>query len=121
MKPDLNTPAVVRVVIYIVGALAGLAAVVLPAFGVADYTGLLTAVAGAAATVTGGTAAYNIEKGKNSPVNVAELLAALRGVAVEAQSLRVSDPALQPDAVAPQKPEVKPAHPAGDGFSVFIN
>ena len=62
MKNTVNTAGVVRIVLYIIGALCGLAAVILPLAGIDHLTGLLAALAGAAATITGGTAVYNVPK-----------------------------------------------------------
>lgn len=121
---NLNIQATVRLVIYIAGALCGLAAAVLAALGHVDYTGLLTALAGATAVVTGGTAAFNIEKGRNQPVNIGELIVAFRAVATEIGELK--EPPSRTDGVevnvTREVQELQPPagqHRADDGFSIY--
>lgn len=110
MNTKIDPRAVVRLVIYAVGALAGLAAVILPALGIGDYTALLTSVAGAAAVITGGTAAYNIEKTPTNKANLLEVLAALKAVVNEAQAVRV-----EPDPGTTAPAEYIGEHRAQDG------
>ncbi|WP_257202939.1 hypothetical protein [Corynebacterium cystitidis] len=116
--------AIVRLVIYVIGALAGLAAAVLASLGVVDHIAPLTAIAGAAATITGGTAAFNIEKGRNQPVNIGELIAAFRSVATEIGELK-ERPARTDGVevnVTRDVQELQPPagqHRADDGFSIY--
>lgn len=109
--------AIVRLVIYVIGALAGLAAAVLASLGAVDHVALLTAIAGAAATITGGTAAYNIERGRDHQPSVAELIAALRGVVTEAQATRTGSTKAEVD--APSADDAVGKHRADTGFSIY--
>lgn len=58
----LNPMGWVRLVLYVIGALVGVAAVVANSLGYVDLGTLLGTVAGAAAAVTGGTAVANLPK-----------------------------------------------------------
>lgn len=101
----ITPQATVRLIIYVVGALAGLAAAVLAALGHTDHTALLTSIAGAAAVITGGTAAYNIEKTPATASSVGEVLGALQAVVREAKALN--------------KPDYVGEHRTPDAFSVY--
>ena len=94
MKNTVNTAGVVRIVLYVIGALCGLAAVILPLAGIDHLTGLLAALAGAAATITGGTAVYNVPKAKDQKqdLSIAEIGGALLSVIREGQALVTSKP-----------------------------
>ena len=94
MKNTVNTAGVVRIVLYIIGALCGLAAVILPLAGIDHLTGLLAALAGAAATITGGTAVYNVPKAtdQKQDLSIAEIGGALLSVIREGQALATSKP-----------------------------
>lgn len=62
MKNNLNVAGYVRLAIYILAALTGLAAVIVNALGFSDLGVLIGTVAGAGAAITGGTATYNLPK-----------------------------------------------------------
>ena len=118
MKNTVNTAGVVRIVLYIVGALCGLAAVILPLAGIDHLTGLLAALAGAAATITGGTAVYNVPKAKDQKqdLSIAEIGGALLSVIREGQALATS----KTDNTAVEAPvEYEGKHHAPDPFSVY--
>lgn len=87
MQTKISPQAIVRLVIYTLGALAGLAAAILSTLGYVEYAPLLTAIAGAAAIVTGGTAAYNIQRTPASKLDVLAILNALREVTDAAKAL----------------------------------
>lgn len=92
MKNTVNTSGVVRIVLYVLGALCGLAALVLPLLGIDHLTGMLTALAGAAAAITGGTAVYNVPKAddQKQDLSIAEVGGALLAVIREGQALAAS-------------------------------
>ena len=92
MKNTVNTSGVVRIVLYVLGALCGLAALVLPLLGIDHLTGMLTALAGAAAAITGGTAVYNVPKANDQKqdLSIAEVGGALLAVIREGQALAAS-------------------------------
>lgn len=92
MKNTVNTSGVVRIVLYVIGALCGLAALILPLLGIDHLTGMLTALAGAAAAITGGTAVYNVPKAKDQrqDLSIAEVGGALLDVIREGQALATS-------------------------------
>ena len=117
MKNTVNTAGVVRIVLYIIGALCGLAAVILPLAGIDHLTGLLAALAGAAATITGGTAVYNVPKAtdQKQDLSIAEIGGALLSVIREGQALAVS----KPETADPETVTYKGKHHAPDPFSVY--
>lgn len=92
MKNTVNTGGAVRIVLYVIGALCGLAALILPLFGIDHLTGVLTSLAGAAAVITGGTAVYNVPKAKdqNRELSIAEVGGALLAIIREGQALAAS-------------------------------
>lgn len=92
MKNTVNTGGAVRIVLYVIGALCGLAALILPLFGIDHLTGVLTSLAGAAAVITGGTAVYNVPKVKdqNRELSIAEVGGALLAIIREGQALAAS-------------------------------
>ena len=94
MKNTVNTAGVVRIVLYVIGALCGLAALILPLVGIDHLTGVLTALAGAAAAITGGTAVYNVPKAKDQKqdLSIAEIGGALLAVIREGQALATPKP-----------------------------
>lgn len=94
MKNTVNTYGVVRIVLYVLGALCGLAALILPLLGIDYLTGILTALAGAAAAITGGTAVYNVPKAKDQKqdLSIAEVGGALLAVIREGQALAAPKP-----------------------------
>ncbi|MCT1491363.1 hypothetical protein M3G47_01205 [Corynebacterium sanguinis] len=96
MRNQIPPQAIVRLVIYTLGALAGLAAAILSTLGYVEYAPLLTAIAGAAAIVTGGTAAYNIERTPASRVDIMAILTAFKAVADEAKTLPRKDGTAEP-------------------------
>lgn len=100
MKNTVNTSGVVRIILYVIGALCGLAALILPLVGIDHLTGMLTALAGAAAAITGGTAVYNVPKANDQrqDLSIAEVGGALLAVIREGQALAASKPAQVDDA-----------------------
>ena len=78
MKNTLTTGGTIRLVIYVVSALIGLAALILPIVGFPALGALLGTVSGAAAAITGGTATYNLPKAPDQRgVDLAAVLPAI--------------------------------------------
>ena len=78
MKNTLTTGGIIRLVIYVVSALIGLAALILPVVGFPALGALLGTVSGAAAAITGGTATYNLPKAPDQRgVDLAAVLPAI--------------------------------------------
>ena len=78
MKNTLTTGGIIRLVIYIVSALIGLAALILPIVGFPALGALLGTISGAAAAITGGTATYNLPKAPDQRgVDLAAVLPAI--------------------------------------------
>lgn len=122
MKNTVNTSGVVRITIYVIGALCGLAALVLPLLGIDNLTGILTALAGAAATITGGTAVYNVPKAKDQKqdLSIAEVGGALLAVIREGQALATSKPSQDTEAeAADAQAEYVGQHRAPSRFSLY--
>lgn len=106
---NITTRGIIRLVIYVLGALAGLAAAILPALGIGDYTALLTAIAGAAAVITGGTAAYNIERApdQHRDLDLGALLPSIIAIVREGIAVGKAQADTVPPA-APVEPEPEP-------------
>ncbi len=90
MSQKLNPMAWVRLVLYVISALVGVAAVVATTLGYGDMAALLGTLAGAGAAVTGGTAVYNLPKApdqdKLSGIDLTAILAALPAITTAAQT-----------------------------------
>ena len=126
MKNSVNTSGVVRIVLYVIGALCGLAAVILPLLGIDHLTGMLTALAGAAAVITGGTAVYNVPKAKDQKqdLSIAEIGGALLSVIREGQALSASKPEPadaehEAPGAAAESVEYAGKHRAAPRFSIY--
>lgn len=100
----LNPAGWVRLALYVLSALVGLAAVVVNALGMGELSALLGTVAGAAAAITGGTATYNLPKAPDQHptggLNIAEVVIALRDIAAAARSYQEAV-AYEPQHAAP--------------------
>ena len=94
MNQKLNPMAWVRLVIYVVSALVGVAAVVASTVGQGEIAALLGTLAGAGAAVTGGTAVYNLPKApdqdKLAGIDLTAILAALPAITTAAQTYNQS-------------------------------
>lgn len=89
MKNNLNVAGYIRLVIYILAALTGLAAVIVNALGYTDMGVLIGTVAGAGAAITGGTATFNLPKapdqGKMAGFDLSAALPAIMEIAAAAR------------------------------------
>lgn len=106
MNTKLNPAGWVRLVLYVLSALVGVAAVLATTLGYGELAGLLGTLAGTGAAVTGGTAAYNLPKApdQNSALgglDVTEILKAIPVIAGAAQTYQ-------------QAMEYQPRHAARD-------
>lgn len=122
MKNTVNTSGVVRIVLYVLGALCGLAALVLPLLGIDHLTGMLTALAGAAAAITGGTAVYNVPKAhdQKQDLSIAEVGGALLAVIREGQALAASKSSQSDEAeAADAQTEYVGQHRTPSRFSLY--
>ena len=94
MRTNLNPAGWVRLVIYVLSALAGLAAVVVNALGYADLGVLIGTVAGAGAAITGGTAVANLPKAddqtKTAGFKVDEAIPAILDIAAAARAYQAA-------------------------------
>lgn len=93
MKTHLNPAGWVRLVIYVLSALTGLAAVVVNALGYADLSVLVGTVAGAGAAITGGTAVVNLPKADDQHTGgfkVNEALPAILDIAAAARAYQTA-------------------------------
>lgn len=91
MGQKLNVMGIIRLVIYILSALVGLAAVVVNAVGMGELATVLGTAAGAVAAITGGTASYNLPKAPDQKLGgfqVEEFLPAIREIAAAANTYR---------------------------------
>lgn len=110
MKNTLTTGGTIRLVIYVVSALIGLAALILPIVGFPALGALLGTISGAAAAITGGTATYNLPKAPDQGhgVDVAAILPAILAL-VEGIKGYTPDVPVE----APAEPAVTVEVPAG--------
>lgn len=122
MKNTVNTSGVVRIILYVIGALCGLAALILPLVGIDHLTGMLTALAGAAAAITGGTAVYNVPKANDQKrdLSIAEVGGALLAVIREGQALAASKSSQSDEAeAADAQTEYVGQHRTPSRFSLY--
>lgn len=61
-RSKLTTGGWVRIVLYVVASLAGLAAALAPVLGFTDHVAPLMSLSGTLAAIAGGTAIYNVPK-----------------------------------------------------------
>ena len=124
MKNSVNTAGVVRIVLYVIGVLCGLAALILPQLGIVHLTGMLTSLAGAAAAITGGTAVFNVPKAKDQQqdLSISEIGGALLAVIREGQAL-AAPKHVTPESEAPvsdaESVEYAGKHRAPTRFSLY--
>lgn len=93
MNNKLNPAGYLRLVIYVLSALTGLAAVVVNALGYADLSVLVGTVAGAGAAITGGTAVVNLPKADDQTTGgfkVDEALPAILDIAAAARAYQTA-------------------------------
>lgn len=90
MNNKLNTAGYIRLAVYILAALTGLAAVIVNALGYSDMSVLIGTVAGAGAAITGGTATFNLPKApdqnKMGGFDLSEALPAIMEIAAAARA-----------------------------------
>ena len=118
MNNTLNAMGWVRLVVYVISALIGVAAVVANTLGHGDIAVLLGTLAGAGAAITGGTAAANLPKAPDqAPLAGLDLVAALQAlptIAAAAQTYQ-QQASYEPRHAAPEvEPEVEGAYPGLD-------
>ena len=105
MNNKLNPAGWLRLVIYVLSALTGLAAVVVNALGYADLSVLVGTVAGAGAAITGGTAVANLPKADDqhptAGFQVDEAIPAILDIAAAARAYQTAV-------------EYEPRHAAGE-------
>lgn len=92
MAKQLNTAGWIRLVIYAISALVGVAAVVALTIGSTELAALLTALSSAGAAITGGTAIANLPKAPDqhptAGFELREAVPALREIADAARTYR---------------------------------
>lgn len=118
MNNTLNAMGWVRLVVYVISALIGTAAVVATTLGYTDIAALMGTLAGAGAAITGGTAVYNLPKApdqdKFGGLDLTAALQALPTIAEAAQTYQ-QQAAYEPRHAAPEvEPEVEGAYPGLD-------
>lgn len=116
---NLTTGGWVRLVIYVVGSLIGLAALVAAILGFNDLALLMGTIAGGAASVTGGTAIFNLEKAPDNktPVDAREVLPAFLEIMAAAREYGSRDQEAgghEVPAPAPVSPSPDPAPSGGN-------
>ena len=94
MNQNLNPMAWVRLVIYVISALVGIAAVIATTIGQGEIAALLGTLAGAGAAVTGGTAVANLPKApdqdKMAGIDLTAVLGAIPTIAEAAKTYQKS-------------------------------
>lgn len=119
MGAGLNPAGWVRLAIYVLSALVGVAAVVTTTLGYGDLAALLGTIAGAGAAVTGGTAVVNLPKApdqsRTGGFEIGELAPALQEIAAAARTYRGAVDYEPRHAVE----EVDPIAPSEDSLPVY--
>ena len=111
MKNTLTTGGTIRLVIYVLSALIGLAALILPIVGFPALGALLGTISGAAAAITGGTATYNLPKAPDqSGVDLQAILPAILALVEGVKNYTPDSPVEAPaePAVTVEVPESAP-------------
>lgn len=110
IKSGITTGGLIRLVIYAIGALVGLAALVAGILGHVELGALLGTIAGGAAAITGGTATFNLEKApdQKTPVDIREILPAFLEISKAAKDYSEHEPGSTP--LSSTKVEEKPKH-----------
>lgn len=94
MNQKLTPMAWVRLVIYVISALVGIAAVIATTIGQGEIAALLGTLAGAGAAVTGGTAVANLPKApdqdKMGGIDLTAVLGAIPTIAEAAKTYQKS-------------------------------
>lgn len=88
MQSKLNPAGWVRLVIYVIAALLGIAGVVTSALDMGELSALLATLASAGAAITGGTAVANLPKANDQKagLDLATLLPAIRDISDAART-----------------------------------
>ena len=101
MKPKqtLTIGGIIRLVIYVIAALIGLASVVVAQLGMVDLSTLLATIAGLAAAISGGTASFAIKQNPGAPIDLAAIAAALPALIGAVDASRKAEPENTPPQV----------------------
>lgn len=102
-----------RLVLYCIAVVAGLAGVVAETLGYADVASTVNGLSAALLVMTGGTAALNIEKGKQQ-MNPVEVLDTIGAVATAAVTVNQAETAR--NAADEAAGEAQPATPARSSY-----
>ena len=89
MQSKLNPAGWVRLVIYVIAALLGIAGVVTSALDMGELSALLATLASAGAAITGGTAVANLPKAndqRGGGIDLTALLPAIRDISDAART-----------------------------------
>lgn len=88
MQSKLNPAGWVRLVIYVIAALLGIAGVVTSALDMGELSALLATLASAGAAITGGTAVANLPKANDQKagLDLSALLPAIRDISDAART-----------------------------------
>lgn len=88
MQSKLNPAGWLRLVIYVIAALLGIAGVVTSALDMGELSALLATLASAGAAITGGTAVANLPKANDQKagLDLAALLPAIRDISDAART-----------------------------------
>ena len=87
-QESLTTLQIARLALYALAVLAGLAGVIADAVGYTDLAGLVTSLSTTLLVITGGTAALNLNKGKET-IRPIEVLDAIGDVAAAVKQPQV--------------------------------
>ncbi|MGV0426898.1 hypothetical protein [Corynebacterium pyruviciproducens] len=101
MKPrqTLTIGGIIRLVIYIISALIGLASVVVAQLGMVDLSTLLATVAGLTSAISGGTAAFSIKQKPGAPLDLAAIAAVIPALIGAVDAYRKAEPENTPPQV----------------------
>lgn len=98
-RTTLTIGGIIRLVVYVISALIGLASVVVSQLGMVELSTLLATVAGMAAAISGGTASFAIKQKPGAPIDIAAIAAALPALIGAVDAYRKAEPENTPPQV----------------------
>jgi|GEM_PF-3347116 len=103
-RTTLTIGGIIRLVIYVISALIGLASVVVAQLGMVDLSTLLATVAGLTSAISGGTAAFSIKQKPGAPIDLAAIAAAIPALVTAVEQLKANGDEAEVAAVAERAP-----------------
>lgn len=103
-RTTLTIGGIIRLVVYVISALIGLASVVVSQLGMVELSTLLATVAGMAAAISGGTASFAIKQKPGAPLDLAAIAAAIPALVTAVEQFKANGDEAEVAAVAERVP-----------------